>query len=409
VPHQITHGGNVILVQVENEYGSYGSDRAYLRHLADGLRARGIDVPLVTSDGYSDLQLAGGTIPGVLATVNFGSEPEAAFQALRAHRPEDPLFCMEFWCGWFSHWGGGLVTRDAADAADTLRRILDCGASVNLYMAHGGTNFGAWAGANRDEPMHSGTLRPDITSYDNDAPIDERGRPTEKFWLFREILRGEGELPEPEPVLRPRSVALPQRLGLLDAMAAWPRVQSPTPPSFEELGLHHGLALYRFEPVGPRQGYEIKIEAEWSQIFAEGDHLGVLVESMGRANYGQRLGEPKGIVGQVMRGQQIVHGFATTAFDVEDISALPWDAGQNLGRGPVFSRGWLELDEVGDAAVATPGVKGYIWVNGFLLGRYWNIGPQTELYLPWPLLRLGRNEIVVLELEGEPVATVSLQ
>lgn len=137
VPHQITHGGNVIMVQVENEYGSYGSDRDYLRHLADGLRARGIDVPLFTSDGPNDLMLAGGTIPGVLATVNFGSEPEEAFKALRALRPDDPLFCMEFWCGWFSHWGGELVTRDPADAADTLKRIL-----------------GAWAGANRGEPMH---------------------------------------------------------------------------------------------------------------------------------------------------------------------------------------------------------------------------------------------------------------
>ena len=413
VPHQVTHGGNVILVQVENEYGSYGSDRTYLRHLADGLIARGIDVPLFTSDGPTDLMLAGGTLPGVLATVNFGSEPEDAFKTLRAHRPEDPLFCMEFWCGWFSHWGGENVTRDPADAADTLRRILDCGASVNLYMAHGGTNFGTWAGANRGEPMHSGTLQPDITSYDYDAPIDERGRPTEKFWMFREILQGESPLPEPEPVLRPRSVALPEQLALLDVMAGMPSVESPTPPTFEELGLHHGLALYRFSLAAPRQGYPLKITAERAQVFGEGEDVGVLVESMGRANYGPRLGEPKGIEGPVMHGQQIVHGFTTTAFDVDDISGLPWGTTPEAGSGgPVFSRGWLDLDEldgIGDAAVATPGVKGYLWVNGFPLGRYWNVGPQTELYLPWPLLRLGRNEIVVLELEGEPVTTVSIQ
>ena len=411
VPHQITKGGNVILVQVENEYGSYGSDQTYLRHLADGLTARGIDVPLLTSDGPNDLMLAGGTIPGVLATVNFGGEPEAAFKALRALRPEDPLFCMEFWCGWFSHWGGELVTRDPADAAGTLRRILECGASVNLYMAHGGTNFGAWAGANRGEPMHTGTLQPDITSYDYDAPIDERGRPTEKFWLFREILQGTDPLPEPDPVLSGRSVELSQRLGLLDVLAGMPGagVPWPAPPSFEELGLHHGLVLYGFSLAGPRHGYPLKIEAEWLRVFGEGEDVGVLVESMGRANYGPRLGEPKGIVGPVMHGQQIVHGFTATAFDVADISELPWDTTRNERHGPVFSRGWLELDEVGDASIATPGVKGYIWVNGFLLGRYWNVGPQHELYLPWPLLRLGRNEIVVLELEGEPVTTVSIQ
>jgi beta-galactosidase len=191
-------------------------------------------------------------------------------------------------------------------------------------------------------------------------------------------------------------------------MDGLPSVVSPVPPTFEELGLHHGLALYRFSLSAALDAYPLKIEAERATLVGEGEHLGVLVESVGRANYGPRLGEPEGIAGPVMHGHQIVHGFTTTAFAVDDISGLPWGATSSAADGPVFSRGWLDLEEVGDAAIATPGVKGYLWVNGFLLGRYWNVGPQTELYLPWPLLRLGRNEIVVLELLGEPVTTVSL-
>ncbi|HEX6682537.1 MAG TPA: beta-galactosidase family protein [Candidatus Limnocylindrales bacterium] len=417
--HQVTRGGNVLMVQVENEYGSYGSDLAYLRHLADGLRRRGIDVPLFTSDGPTDLMLTGGTIPGVLATVNFGSDPEQAFEVFRRHRPKDPLFCMEFWCGWFDHWGGEHTTRDPADAAGTLRRILDSGASVNIYMAHGGTNFGTWAGANRGEPEHCGALQPDVTSYDYDAPIDEHGRPTEKFFLFQEILRGYTRrplppLPEPTPRVAPQTVALPQRLRLFDALDGLPSVESPAPPSFEDLGIDHGLVIYRFSLPGPRQRYPLKIVADWvtgvpDSVAVEGDRADftAVVESMGRTNYGPLLGETKGL-GQVRHGQQIVHGFTATPFPLNDISALPWAASQVSAHGPVFSRGWLELDEPGDAAIATPGCKGYIWVNGFLLGRYWNAGPQDRLYLPWPLLRMGRNEIVVLELDGEPVTSLSL-
>lgn len=149
VERQIDRGGPVIMVQAENEYGSYGSDAAYLLRLTELLRAQGVTVPLFTSDGPEDHMLTGGSIPGVLATVNFGSDARTAFETLRRYRPDGPLMCMEFWCGWFEHWGGEHVVRDAGDAAAALREILECGASVNLYMAHGGTNFAGWAGANR--------------------------------------------------------------------------------------------------------------------------------------------------------------------------------------------------------------------------------------------------------------------
>ena len=162
VERQIDRGGPVIMVQVENEYGSYGSDAAYLGRLADVLRDAGVRVPLVTSDGPEDHMLSSGCIPGVLATVNFGSRAREGFETLRRHRPEGPLMCMEFWCGWFDHWGGEHITRSADDAAAALREILECGASVNLYMAHGGTSFAGWAGANRGGgALHDGPLEPD--------------------------------------------------------------------------------------------------------------------------------------------------------------------------------------------------------------------------------------------------------
>lgn len=429
--HQITRGGNVIMVQVENEYGSYGTDLGYLRHLQDGLRRRGIDVPLFTSDGPNDLMLTGGTIPGVLATVNFGSEPEQAFKVLREIRPSDPLFCMEFWCGWFDHWGGEHVTRDAADAADVLRRILDAGASVNLYMAHGGTSFGTWSGANRGDPMRTGASKPHVSSYDYDAPVDERGAPTAKFWLFRSIFEGYQSKPLPDPpqlppLLPPRQVPMTQTLALLDVMDGLPSVESPMPLSFEELGLEHGLALYRTALPGPRARYPLKITglADRAQIFVDGAAVGegetvavqgeradvaVFVESMGRVNYGPLVGERKGITGGILHDQQYTHGFRTTPFAVDDISSLPWGHPRSGRFGPLLTRGWLDVDEPRDTFVGVPdGVKGYVWVNGFLLGRYWNVGPQERLYLPWPLLRRGRNEFVVLELDAQAVTSIGL-
>lgn len=432
--HQITHGGNVVMVQVENEYGSYGSDFQYLRHLADGLVRRGIDIPLFTSDGPADHMLTNGTIPGILATVNFGSDPSLNFATFRRYRDKDPLFCMEFWCGWFDHWGNEHVTRDPADAADTLARILEAGASVNIYMAHGGTNFGTWAGANRPGDFHLGSLKADITSYDYDAPIDERGGPTEKFWLFREVLSHYHtpiEVPPLPPLLEPCGVELTETLRLFDVLETVTPVKSAHPLSFEELELSHGLVLYRTGIPGPRAEYQLAIDglADRAQVFVEGQQVAVLdetnaavdvavpgewaridllVESMGRVNYGPKVGERKGITGAVRHDQMFVHGFLSYPMRLDTIEDLPWGAtGSQIG--PVFSRGSLELDEPRDTFISIPGgTKGYVWVNGFLLGRYWNIGPQHSLYLPWPLLRQGRNEIVVLDLDGS-VSRVRLE
>jgi beta-galactosidase len=423
---QITGGGNVILVQVENEYGAYGTDPVYLNHLVDGLRGRGIDVPLFTSDQPNDEALSGGSIPGVWSTVNFGRNPEPGFETLRRHRPDDELFCMEFWCGWFDHWGRDHVARDATDAADTLRRILAAGAHVNIYMAHGGTNFGAWSGANRMGNNLVDDYRPTITSYDYGAPIAEDGSATEKFTLMRDVLTGYAtEIPDPPqsaPRLAPATITPTAAVRLFDTLTGDP-AESATPPTFEELDLTHGLVLYRARIPGPRSDARLRVDglADRAHLFVDGTQVAVLddkhneasvpggiridllVESMGRTNYGPMVGERKGITGSVRHGLPFVHGWQ--AYPVElTIADLDWTARPSSdlpAGGPVYHRAYLDIDEPGDGFLALPGwMKGYVWVNGFCLGRYWNVGPQHDLYLPWPLLRSGLNEIVVLELDG---------
>ncbi|WP_018352259.1 glycoside hydrolase family 35 protein [Longispora albida] len=432
---QVTRGGNVLMVQVENEYGSYGSDQRYLRHLADVLREY-VDVPLFTSDGPEDHMLTGGSVPGILATVNFGSDAKAAFAKLRQHRPDDPPMCMEFWNGWFDHWGDEHITRPADDAAASLAEILELGGSVNLYMAHGGTNFGTYAGANRGGRFHDGEFQPTVTSYDYDAPIDERGGPTAKFWAFREVLEryniGTSGLPEalPDveplpPVLEPRAVTLGEAVSWRAALG--PAVSSPVPLSFEDLGVVHGLVCYRAELPGPRQGYPLTVDglADRAHVFVnekyevtfERDGLNsiddvpgpavveLLVESLGRVNYGPRTGETKGFRG-LLHERQYVHGWSASLLTWDDV---PWGAGVTCD-GPVFTRGSLDVNEPRDGYLSVrSGQRGYVWVNGFLLGRYNASGPQHTLYLPAPILRTGANEVVVLELDGVAQSAVNIE
>ncbi|MEU6086055.1 beta-galactosidase family protein [Streptomyces sp. NPDC047085] len=432
VSRQIDRGGPVIMVQVENEYGSHGSDAEYLELLAGLLRASGVTVPLFTSDGPEDHMLTGGSLPGVLATVNFGSHARVAFETLRRHRPGGPLMCMEFWCGWFDHWGGEHVVRDPGEAAGTLREILECGASVNLYMAHGGTSFGGWAGANRGGELHEGPLEPDVTSYDYDAPVDEYGRPTEKFRRFREVLAAYHQDPLPEPPPAPAQLDFPTDVVLtewspLDAVLealGGPETVTPVPPSFEELGVARGVVRYEVGVPGPRRPYPLTVRGlrDLAVVYVDGERAGVLteeearlkepvagparvelwVESLGRVNYGPRTGEAKGITGGVLHERQYLHGVRARGLDLDafeggvervPFGALPEDGAPGLYRGTVEVRG------AGDARLELPGLtRGFVWINGFNLGRYWSVGPQRSLYVPGPVLREGRNEVWVLEL-----------
>ncbi|PWI19017.1 glycosyl hydrolase [Streptomyces sp. Act143] len=438
VARQIDRGGPVVMVQVENEYGSYGSDAGYLRWLAELLRAAGVTVPLFTSDGPEDHMLTGGSVPGVLATVNFGSQARGAFDTLRRHRPSGPLMCMEFWCGWFDHWGAGHVVRDPGDAAGALREILECGASVNLYMAHGGTSFAGWAGANRGGgDLHDGVLEPDVTSYDYDAPIDEFGHPTEKFWRFREVLAAYADGPLPGlPPLPPQfagraEVEFTRWAPAADVLAALggPVVTSPVPPTFEELDVDRGLVRYEVTVPGPRQPYPFVARGlrDLAVVYVDGERAGVLteaderlkepvagharvelwVESLGRVNYGPRTGEAKGITGGLLHERQFLHGVRARGLRLdalEDVTGVPFGRFDGQ-RAPGLYRGTCTVRGAGDAVVELPGwTRGFVWINGFNLGRYWSAGPQRSLYVPGPVLREGVNDVWVLELEEASAA-----
>ncbi|MER7953354.1 beta-galactosidase family protein [Streptomyces sp. NPDC096030] len=435
VERQIGRGGPVIMVQVENEYGSYGSDQGYLRQVADLLLDCGVEVPLFTSDGPEDHMLTGGSVPGVLATANFGSGAREAFAVLRRHRPSGPLMCMEFWCGWFDHWGTEHSVRDAADAAAALREILECGASVNVYMAHGGTNFAGWAGANRAGELHEGELLPTVTSYDYDAPVDEAGLPTEKFWRFREVLARYAEGPLPEVPAPPRRIAGPVE-AVLTEWAPLAEVlevlgdeesRAPVPLTFEELGVDRGLVRYRLEVPGPRRPYPLSVSGlrDRAVVYVDGVRAGVLtsqdavlpepvagpavvelwVESLGRVNYGPRQAEPKGITGGVRHERQYLHGVRSRglrldAFEAAAVAKVPFRPVAD-GKLPGLHRAEVQVSGPGDAALSLPGgTRGFVWVNGFCLGRYWSAGPQESLFVPGPVLREGANDVWVLELEG---------
>ncbi|MFJ3434273.1 beta-galactosidase family protein [Streptomyces cyaneofuscatus] len=449
VRRQVDRGGPVILVQAENEYGSYGSDAVYLEWLAGLLRRCGVSVPLFTSDGPEDHMLTGGSVPGLLATANFGSGAREGFAVLRRHQPKGPLMCMEFWCGWFDHWGAEPVVRDAGQAAEALREILECGASVNIYMAHGGTNFAGWAGANRGGPVQDGEFQPTVTSYDYDAPVDEYGRATEKFHLFRKVLAeyAQGPLPAlpPEPVglARPVRVELDEWAGLdgvLEALGDPEGPESGVAPTFEELGVGRGLVRYRVAVPGPRMPYPLTAAGlrDRAVVSVDGVRAGVLteesptlpepvagpavvelwVESLGRVNYGPRLGEPKGITGGVLHERQYLHGVRARGLRLDAfeeagaVAGVPFGpvprvpGGTGLFRGTFTVRGTEGVDHAG---LRLPGwTRGFVWVNGSCLGRYWSAGPQETLYVPGPLLSEGVNEVWVLELEGAGEAWVEL-
>ncbi|MEV8127743.1 glycoside hydrolase family 35 protein [Streptomyces sp. NPDC085944] len=426
---QAGRGGPVVAVQIENEYGSYGDDHAYVRHVRDALVARGVTELLYTADGPTALMQDGGALPGHLAAATFGSRPRQVAELLRSRRPGEPFFCAEFWNGWFDHWGEKHHVRPAAGAAQTVGDILDEGGSVSLYMAHGGTNFGLWAGANHDGDR----IRPTVTSYDSDAPIAENGALTPKFFALREkltALDGSGPprpLPAEPPVLTPRELPVTRHAALLGALRATAEpVRAPLPLSFEELALDSGLVLYEAQPLLPPGNHELTVtglhdraqvyvddapvavlDEETASFTVPGNgarvRLALLVENQGRINYGPLLGRRKGILGGVRVERRLVHGWTMRPLPLDrwtsqDVARLAAAAPSDGRAG--FATAVLSVAEPADAWVALPGFgKGFLWVNDALLGRYWEIGPQTTLYLPGPLLHPGDNTLTVLELE----------
>ena len=419
-PRQIDGGGPVVLVQIENEYGAYGSDSEYLAELVRITRAAGITVPLTTIDQPQPEMLENGSIPGLHKTASFGSRAAERLATLREHQPTGPLACMEFWDGWFDDWGIHHHTTSAADSAAELEAILRAGGSVNFYMFHGGTNFGLTNGAN-----HKGRYLPIITSYDYDAPLDEAGNPTEKYFAFRDVIARYAPVPdEVPPGARPApalEAPFSERAALLPLL---PVVGATTEhdgiPTFDDLAHDRGIGVFTATIAGAGPGIltfgEVRDRA-W--VYLDGDPVGVLsresneraialprasgellvvVEDQGRVNYGTRIGEHKGIIGGAALDGEPVLGWSATTVDLDLVPGLA--LGGETGVGPFVARADFELDEPADLHLRTDGWgKGFAWVNGFNLGRYWRRGPQHTLYVPAPVTRAGGNELVILELE----------
>ncbi len=435
-PLQITHGGPILMVQVENEYGSYGDDKTYLAHLRDTLRRNGIDTLLFTSDGERGKYLLAGTLDGLYATVNFMNMPERAFKSLRAFQPHSPLMCTEFWDGWFDHWGEPHHTRSAGETALVYEKMLKMGASVNLYMAHGGTNFGFMNGANID----NGKYEADVTSYDYDAPMTEAGDLTPKFFALREVIGKYAPLPDlplpdPVPKLTLGPIPLTAAAPLWNALPILSHpVPLPTPEPMESLDQDYGFILYRTLLRGPQTGkLSILGLHDRAQVFldglpvgvlernkaektirltipAQGARLDILVENMGRVNFGPHLLDRKGILGGVLMDQRFIFDWEAFPLPLNDLSNLTFAPLTGSLASPAFYRATFTVDTPQDTYLALPGwTKGVVWINGFNLGRYWKIGPQKTLYVPAPILRSGENELIVFELHDTRKSEVMFQ
>ena len=435
VPRQIDSGGPIILVQVENEYGAYGADKTYLRKLVAINRRIGITVPLTTVDQPVDDMLENGGIPELHRTGSFGSRAPERLATLRRHQPTGPLMCSEFWDGWFDDWGSHHHLTSVDDTARSLDELLERGASVNIYMFHGGTNFGLTNGAN-----DKGTYLPIVTSYDYDAPLDEAGNPTEKYWAMRDVIAKYAPVGDDKPQAAPAppafTVPIRSILPLWDVLdlLGTPSLHESL-PTLDSLGQYDGFALYRtaIDVTGPAVLHVDEVR-DRAQVFLNEDSLGVLardhhdttialpaaakgmlellVEDQGRVDYGPRIGEPKGLIGEASINGEVLRSWSVVPLDLADIApvahALKSADGLSFVAGPAFAGATFDHPGSGDLYLdtATWG-KGVVWVNGFCLGRYWSRGPQRTLYVPGPVLREAGNEIIMLELQATTSREVS--
>ena len=423
-PYLTTNGGSVIMIQCENEYGYYGDDKEYLNYLKQGFIDRGINVPLFTSDGTSKSDLLDGAIDGCLATLNFGSRVEENFKAHDELFPDMPKMCMEMWNGWFDAWGDEYHhTTSAEDYAKVVDDMLTRG-SLNMYMFIGGTNFGFTSGAN-----HYEKFAPDVTSYDYDAMLTECGDITPKYMAVREVIKkhiGE-ELPE-IPANRGKKAygkfKLTESKGFFSALPELATsVHSDVPRCMEKYGNGYGFIAYRtvlnrdyeevvlsFERIGDRAQIYIndnlvdilyindRLETKLSA--KAGDVLTVLCENMGRCNFGPKMMYKKGIAGRCLLDKRIHFNWDVYTLPMNNLDKLTFD-GKSFNEKSAFYRGYFNIENPKDTFLKLDNfTKGFVVINGFNIGRYWEIGPQQTLYVPACLLKDGENEIIVFESDG---------
>lgn len=438
---QESRGGNIIAFQIENEYGSYGNDMEYKKYIKQLILDCDAVECLFTSDGPEALMIAGGTLPDVYKVLNFGSGAGRAFNSLKGIQDNAPKMCGEFWCGWFDHWGEIHHIRPAMTVTNEINKFIEMDASFNMYMFHGGTNFGFMAGANCDRKYS-----PTVTSYDYNAPLNEWGGYSTLYHQVRKLLcEKQGiEMTKliPEPKLQSiGEVKLTQSASILDNIKELGTTHhSAAPESMEFYGQNYGMILYHVElpEVYGNKSMSLEEMHDRAYVFVNGELLtimdrndkdkrtlfgnktkrtkntvklpafdgtasiDILVDAMGRVNYGPNIHDRKGLQG-VRFNYQYIFGWDVVCLPLESLEKVKFTGGEKY---PKFMKGTFTAKTKDDCFVHMDGFKkGSVFVNGINIGRYWSKGPQKALYIPGVWLK-EENEIIVLELEECKKATV---
>lgn len=442
--YQVDQGGPILMMQVENEYGSYGEDKTYLRAVRDLMKEKGVTCPLFTSDGPWRATLRAGTLieDDVFVTGNFGSKASYNFAQMQEffdeHGKKWPLMCMEFWDGWFTRWKEPVIHRDPEELAEAVHEVLELG-SINLYMFHGGTNFGFMNGCSA-----RGTLDlPQVTSYDYGALLDEQGNPTEKYYAIQQMMATYyPQYPQEEPLIKEclpaRTLSLTAKTSLFANVHNLAQVETSLyPKRMEELGQHTGYLLYEtdVEMDAPEERLRIIDGRDRAQVYVNDRHLAtqyqteigedllikgnekgsvnlkILLENMGRVNYGHKLladSQRKGIRTGVCVDLHFHLQWKQYPLELQDLSRLDFSKEWQENE-PAFYRFDFRLDCVYDTYIDMMGYgKGAVFVNGHNLGRFWEVGPTTSLYVPHGFLKEGDNTIIVFETEGRYQETLQL-
>lgn len=412
-PHFSTNGGRIIAMQIENEFGGFGSpDREYLEYLKGLYDELGVDILTFTSDGTWSDCLENGCIDGVLMTANFGSRTESAFAELEKRRPGEPKCCMEFWNGWFDQWGTEHHTRDAKSVAEELKKIIDSDGNFNIYMFCGGTNFGFMNGSNCNP-----VFEPCITSYDYGAALTENGEMTEQYRLIKKLLTGEDTAESRSSAASYGKVTEFAVQGLFENAAAFGKtIKSSAVKCMEELGQSYGYIMYEADISGMEGVIDIGEPRDRAMFYADNVFIGayergreygsvsvkgakrlrILIENMGRVNYGPRVFDKKGLLENVRIGSDEITEYDITCFEFDNVPEM--DKGMSYPQPAVYTAEF-EAEDIADTFVNPAGfTHGVIFINGFNLGRYRSMGPQQTLYVPAGVLRKGTNKLEIVDM-----------
>lgn len=453
VPHLESHGGNIIAMQVENEYGSYGNDKDYLRYVEKLTRDCGIDCLLFTSDENTNNMISGGSLPDIYKVLNFGSRSRTAFNVLKGFENDGPNMCGEFWCGWFDHWRDKHHTRNSLEIVNEIKGFIDNGASFNMYMFHGGTNFGFTAGANHNQG-HG--YEPTVTSYDYCAMLTEWGDYTPAYHAVRKLLcEKQGieppELPESPKLQSIGKVELTETASLFENLDnIGEKHHVPVPEGMEYFGQNFGLIYYETTLNGNYNASPMYVKNvhDFAEVYFDGEKktsidrtlysvegkttlkdvifkkkkgesspflmpalsgerkIGVLVDTMGRVNYGGNMLDRKGI-SDIYLGIQRLMNYDVWTLPLDNLDKLKYSSSVKKDE-PVFLKGSFKTDSKADCFIHLDDFnRGCVYINGFNLGRFWKVGPQKSLYIPGTLLK-DENEIIVFNIGGYSKPTVSI-